>query len=366
MYPELIYQIALTKIPNIGDVHRKTLINLFGEASSVFKTPIRQLEKIEGIGKVRASNIKKFEDFYSCEAEIKFIEKYKIQPLFITSPEYPKRLTQCYDCPALLYYRGNADLNAEKIVSVVGTRNNSSYGKMICEQLIEGFRKQSILVVSGLALGIDTIAHKSALQNDLNSVGVLAHGLDRIYPSQNRLLAKKMTSQGGLLTDFVSNTNPDKQNFPRRNRIVAGICDALIVVESHAKGGSLITAEIAHSYNKDIFAMPGRVADLKSEGCNFLIKSNKAAMITSAQDLFANMNWVSKKASPIVQQKELFAKLGKEEQRLVSFLQQKDKAHIDDIYFSTGMNSSALAQALLNLEINSIITSLPGKYYQLI
>lgn len=366
MYPELIHQIALTKIPTIGDVHRKTLINLFGDASTIFKTPLRHLEKIDGIGKVRASKIKSFEDYISCEEEIEFIDKYKIQPLFITSPDYPKRLANCYDCPTLLYYRGSTNLNAEKIISVVGTRNNTHYGKMICEKLIEGFQKQSILVVSGLAFGIDTIAHKSALQNDLNSVGVLAHGLDRMYPSQNKLLAKKMMSQGGLLTDFMSNTNPDKQNFPRRNRIVAGICDALVVVESNARGGSLITAEIANSYNKDIFAMPGRIGDVKSEGCNFLIKSNKAALITSANDLFTNMNWMSKPGAPIVQQKELFAKLGTVEQKLLSILTPKNKIHIDEIYCKTSLNNSVLAQALLNLEINGMIHSLPGKYYQLI
>ena len=285
MYPDLLYQIALTLVPNIGDVHAKALINIYGDAQSVFKAKQKDLEKIEGIGTVRANSIKSFVNFDSSEEEIKFIEKYKITPLFITDENYPKRLLNCYDSPALLYYRGNADLNTSKIVSVVGTRDHSDYGKLVCEKLVKELSEENILIVSGLAFGIDTIAHKAALKNDLSTVGVVAHGLDRIYPTQNKALAKQMTEQGGLLTDFISNTDPNKQNFPRRNRIVAGMCDALVVVESSKKGGSLITAELGNGYNKDVFAIPGRSTDPKSEGCNYLIKNNKALLITCADDL---------------------------------------------------------------------------------
>jgi len=199
-----------------------------------------------------------------------------------------------YDSPALLYYRGNADLNTSKVVSIVGTRSNSEYGKSVCEKLIEELAAQNVLIASGLAFGIDTIAHKAALKNNLPTVGVLAHGLDRIYPTQNKNLARQMTEQGGLLTDFISNTNPDKQNFPKRNRIVAGMCDAIIVIESGKKGGSLITAELANGYNKDVFAIPGKTTDSKSEGCNYLIRQNKASLITAAADLVELMNWVPK------------------------------------------------------------------------
>jgi len=258
MNNDLLYQIALTLVPNIGDVHAKALINIYGNAQSIFKTKKKEPENIVGIGTSRARSIKDFTDFTSSEEEIKFIEKYKITPLFITDENYPKRLLNCFDSPSLLYYRGIADLNTSKIISVVGTRNNSAYGKMVCENFIRELRSENILVVSGLAFGIDTIAHKAALKNDLQTIAVLAHGLDRIYPQQNKALAKQIIEQGGLLTDFISNTSPDKQNFPKRNRIVAGMCDAVIVIESGKKGGSLITAELGNGFNKVFFAIPDR------------------------------------------------------------------------------------------------------------
>jgi len=197
MNNDLLYQIALTLVPNIGDVHAKALVNLYGSAESVFKAKKKDLENIEGIGIVRAKSIKGFEDFSGAENEITFIEKYKITPLFITDAAYPKRLLNCYDAPAMLYYRGNADINASKIIAVVGTRNNSDHGKNVCEKLIQELNAQDILIVSGLAFGIDTIAHKAALKNNLQTVGVLAHGMDKIYPAQNKTLAKQMATQGG-------------------------------------------------------------------------------------------------------------------------------------------------------------------------
>ena len=291
MNNDLLYRIALPLVPNIGDVHAKALINIYGDAGSVFKARKKDLENIEGIGTIRAKSIKDYNSFQSSEDEIKFIEKYKIDPLFITDKNYPQRLLNCYDSPLLLYYRGTANLNCTRIVSIVGTRNNSDYGKAVTEKLVEDLATENILIISGLAFGIDTIAHKSALKNNLPTVGVLAHGLDMIYPAQNKSLARQMTEKGGLLTDFRSNTNPDKQNFPRRNRIVAGICDALVVIESSAKGGSLITASLGNGYNKDVFAIPGRANDTKSEGCNYLIKNNKASLITGAGDLVEMMLW---------------------------------------------------------------------------
>ena len=366
MNNDLLYQVALTLTPNIGDVHAKALINIYGDAAAIFKAPKKQLENIEGIGSIRAGSIKAFKDFTSCEAEIKFIEKYKITPLFITDENYRKRLLNCYDSPSLLYYRGNADLNKINIVSIVGTRNHSEYGKQQCEKLIEELKEENILIVSVLAFGIDTIAHKASLKNNMHTVGVLAHGLDRIYPAQNKILAKQMTEQGGLLTDFISGTNPDKQNFPKRNRIVAGICDALVVIESGKKGGSLITAELANSYNKDVFALPGRVIDSKSEGCNFLIKNNKASLITGATDLLELMNWVPKEKKLQKKQRELFIELTPEEKIVVDILQQQDNIQIDELYFKTGLSSSAVAAALLMLEMQGISTAMPGKLYTIV
>ena len=362
---DLLYQIALTLVPNIGDVHAKALINLYGDAQSIFKAKRKELDAIEGIGTVRAKSIKDFTDFSSSEEEIKFIEKYKITPLFITNENYPKRLLNCYDSPALLYYRGNADLNTSKIISVVGTRNNSDYGKQVCEKFIDALHAENILVVSGLAFGIDTIAHKAALKNNLQTVAVLAHGLDRIYPQQNKTLAKQITEQGGLLTDFISNTNPDKQNFPKRNRIVAGMCDAVVVIESGKKGGSLITAELGNSYNKDVFAIPGRISDTKSEGCNYLIKNNKAALINSADDFLEMMNWKPILKSSAKKQRELFIELSPDEKIVVDILQLQDGIQIDELYFKSGLSSSAVATALLMLEMQNVIVSLPGKVYRL-
>ena len=366
MTNDLLYQVALTLVPHIGDVHAKTLVNLYGTATAVFKARKKELENIEGIGVIRAKSIKDFTDLARAEEEIKFIEKFKITPLFITGNGYPKRLLNCYDSPAMLYYRGNADLNGSRIISIVGTRNHGEYGRLVTEKLIEDLQAENILVVSGLAFGIDTIAHKAALKHHLKTVGVLAHGLDRIYPLQNKTLAKQMTVHGGLLTDFTSNTNPDKQNFPKRNRIVAGICDALIVIESGKKGGSLITAELGNGYNKDVFAIPGRTTDTKSEGCNYLIKNNKAALINSATDLLENMGWDEQKKIVIRKQRELFIELSADEKIIVDILQQQESIQIDELYFKSGLSSSGVAAALLMLEMQSIVLSLPGKVYKLV
>lgn len=365
MTNELLYQIALTLVPNIGDVHAKALINRYGDAQSIFKAKRKDLENQEGIGTVRANSIKAFSNFQSSEDEIKFIEQYKIVPLFINDKNYPQRLLNCYDSPILLYYRGNTDLNTSRIISIVGTRNHSEYGKTVCEKFVAELQQLNILVVSGLAFGIDTIAHKSALKNNHPTVGVLAHGLDRIYPPQNKTLAKQMVEQGGLLTEFMSNTNPDKPNFPKRNRIVAGMCDGLLVIESGKKGGSLITAELANSYNKDVFAIPGRTIDMKSEGCNYLIKNNKASLVTGATDLVEMMNWHEPKRNLQKKQRELFIELTEDEKVIVDILQQQDQIQIDQLYFKSGLSSSAVAAALLSMEMQGILICLPGKIFKM-
>ena len=366
MTNDLLYQIALTLVPNIGNVHAKSLVNMYGDAQSVFKAKRKDLENIEGIGTVRANSIKAFTDFSSCEEEIAFIEKYKITPLFITDSNYPQRLLNCYDSPVLLFYRGNAELNTSKIISIVGTRSNSDYGKHVCEKLVEGLAGENVLVTSGLAFGIDTIAHKAALKHNLPTLGVLAHGLDRIYPTQNKSLAKQMVGHGGLLTEFLSHTNPDKQNFPKRNRIVAGLCDAVVVIETGKKGGSLITAELGNNYNKDVFAIPGRIGDSKSEGCNYLIKNNKAALINGADDLLEMMNWKPIEKKAVKKQRELFIELNADEKTIVDILNQQEAVHIDELYFKSGLSSSAVAAALLMLEMQGVVLSMPGKMYKII
>lgn len=360
-----MFKIALTKIPNIGNVHAKSLMQVFKEPSQIFKASKFHLEKIEGIGSVRANSIKTFKDFDVCKKEIEFIQKHAIDALFFTDEKYPKRLLNCYDSPILLYYKGSSHLNASKIISIVGTRNNSEYGKQICEKFISDLKLKDALIVSGLAYGIDTIAHRAALNNNMETIGVLAHGLDRIYPSANKPLAKEMILNGGLLTEFMSGTNPDKQNFPNRNRITAGICDALVVVETSKKGGSLITAELANDYNKDVFAFPGKVNDIKSEGCNKLIQLNKAHLITHANDLLEMMQWNEVKSNLKKITPQLFYDLNKEELEILEFFKQKTDWQIDELCIQSKMNNSKIAAVLLSLEMNGIIISLPGKIYRL-
>jgi DNA processing protein len=367
MTTDLLFQLALAEVPNIGCVHAKILTQQFGDAQSIFKAKQTTLEKIEGIGIIRAKAIKAFADFSKAEEEIKFIEKYKIKPLFITDKNYPQRLLNCYDSPTLLFYKGDADLNAQKIIAVIGTRNHTDYAKQVTEKLIKELTGQNITVVSGLAYGVDAIAHKSSLKNDLPTIGVLAHGLDQIYPTQNAALAKDMLKHnGGLLTEFRSKTKPDKHNFPTRNRIVAGMSDATIVIETSIKGGSMITAELANGYNKDVFAFPGRVTDAKSEGCNYLIKNNKAMLLTDAEELIEVMGWEEKPQKlKIKSQKELFIELSKEERIIFDILKEKEAAPIDEINLLSGLSSSAVAAAILNLELQNVLVSLPGKLYRL-
>ena len=295
------------------------------------------LEKIEGIGTVRAASMQAFNGFKEAEQEIAFIEKYNIHPLFITDTSYPRRLLHCYDAPVLLYYKGTADLNASKIVAIVGTRNHTEYGKQVTETLVKSLSELDLVIVSGLAFGIDGIAHKCSLKHDVPTVGVVGHGLDRIYPTAHSNLAKDMLKQGGgLLTEFPSNTPPDKHNFPGRNRIVAGISDAVILVETGIKGGSMITAEIADSYNRDVFAVPGKITDPKSEGCNHLIKTNKAMLLDDAANFLDIMGWKEKLPAKKQTQKALFIQLNDDEQKIVELLREKPSMHIDEINLRSG------------------------------
>lgn len=366
MNDDLLYQLALTLVPNIGDVHAKILVNHFGDAKSIFQCKHSLLEKIEGIGLVRAKSIKGFDDFDIAEAELSFIEKYQIRPLFLSDKDYPQRLLNCYDSPTLLFYKGTADLNASKIVGIVGTRKNSDYGKNFTDKLVAELADQNILIISGLAFGIDAMAHKAAIKNNLPTVGVVGHGLDKIYPLENAGLAKEMVKEGGgIISEFFSGTIPDKHNFPLRNRVVAGLCDATVVVETEIKGGSMITAKLADAYNRDVFAVPGRTTDKKSNGCNHLIKNNKAILLTDGDELLEVMGWKEKKVKPRPQ-KELFIELSADEKQITQLLQEKEMMHIDELNLRSGLNSSAVAAAILNMELQGIIGSLPGKMYRLL
>ena len=366
MYEERIYQIALTLIDGIGCVQAKTLIDRFGTAADVFKAHPHQIETIEGIGTVRAHAIKHFNNFSQAEEEIKFCDKHSIQPLFITDKGYPKRLLNCYDSPTILYYRGTADLNAPKAVTIIGTRSNTEYGKAITEKMVEDFKEHSILVISGLALGIDSIAHKAAINNSLATVGVLGHGLDTIYPSQNKILAKEMLMNGGLITEFRKGTIPEAFNFPRRNRIAAGMSDVTIVIETQKKGGSMITAEMAYQYNRDLFAVPGRITDHKSKGCLHLIQQNKAIVYTGVEEFITTMGWELNPVKSMKKQRELFIEYTPDEKIIMDILSEKEISHIDELHVRSGLNSSSIAAAILNLELQNVILSMPGKIYKVL
>jgi DNA processing protein len=367
MTNELLYQLALTLVPNIGDVHAKILVQQLGDAKSVFEAKQTTLEKIEGIGTVRARSIKEFNEFHLAEEEIKFIDKYKIKTLFLTDRDYPRRLLNCYDSPTLLFYKGKADLNASRVLGIVGTRSNTEYGKQFTEKLVKDLEDEAIVIISGLAFGIDAIAHKAALKYGLPTVGVVGHGLDKMYPYEHTSLAKDMVKQGGgILSEFFSGTKPDKHHFPLRNRIVAGLCDATVIVETHIKGGSMITAKLADAYNRDVFAVPGRTIDKYSSGCNHLVKHNKAILLTDTEELLEVMGWKERKKEGSKKQRELFIELSAEEKQVLQLLQEKEAVHIDEINLKTGLNSSAVAAAILNLELQNVISSLPGKMYKLL
>lgn len=364
MEEDLKYKIGITLIPGIGDILAKNLISYCGSPEGVFKEKKTKLQKIPGIGTILADAIRNHNVLERAEEEIKFIQKFKINPLFYLDENYPQRLKHCADSPVMLYYKGKADLNMRRIVSIVGTRDATLYGKKICQDLIEGLAEHEVMIVSGLAYGIDICAHKAALTAGLPTIGVLAHGLDKIYPPSHRSTAEKMLANGGLLTEFLSDTKPDRENFPKRNRIVAGMADATIVVESRDEGGSLITADIANSYNRDVFAFPGKVDDEFSIGCNRLIKNNKAALIESAPDVLRLMGWEKQKGKQKpVRQKSLFLNLSPDEETLVSVLNDKKALHVDELCLASKLSTSKVALLLLNLELTGVVRSLPGKLY---
>lgn len=363
-HEELFYQIALTFTPGIGAKTGKALLDRFGSAKQVFQTSVKELKNAEGVGEIKAKGFKDADVLKRAEKELDFVLENNITALF-NGFKYPHRLTNCSDAPLLLYYKGTANLDAAKIVAIVGTRKNTDYGHKLCEELIEGLQHlEDILIVSGLALGIDAIAHKKCVQAGLPTVGVLGHGLDRMYPYTHKQLAQQMTEHGGVLAEFPSETLPDRTNFPMRNRIVAGMSDVTVVVESNKEGGALITAHMASGYNREVAAFPGRVNDSRSAGCNELIRTNIAAMITRPEDLIEQLNWNKGNKQRVVQ-KQLFLNLSEDEQKIVDLLQTKDSTHADELYHHTGLPSSQLAATLLQLEMMGVVRTLPGKYYKI-
>ena len=361
----LFYQIALTLIPGVGAVNSRLLLKHFGSAEELFKAKKSQLLAIPGIGEKTANSILQHDFFERAEKEMDFVEKYKIRTFFYTSEDYPKRLKNCYDAPVLLYYKGNADLNSSKVVSIVGTRKATQYGRELTNSLVDELQKHNVLVVSGLAYGIDAMAHKACLRQNTPTIGVVGHGLDRIYPAQHRSLAEKMISNGGLLTEFPSQTNPDRENFPKRNRIVAGLADATIIVEASLTGGALITAELANSYNRDVFSFPGNITEEFSAGCNFLIKTNRANLITSAKDLEYLLGWKNSDSKEDKTQLSLPLNLSADEKKIVDVILSKNQIAVDELALETQLPQSKLAITILGLEMQGVIIAMPGKVYKM-
>jgi len=359
-------KIAISLIPGIGSVTARNLIAYVGSVEGVFLEKEQNLMKIPGIGEVNAQRVVRQNVLDRAKREVDFIQKNRIQAFFYLDENYPTRLKNCSDAPIILYYKGNANLNERRIISVVGTRNATNYGKEICDELIRSFSEKNyrIMVVSGLAYGIDVQAHKACLKYQVPTVGVFAHGLDTVYPQLHAPIASKMLENGGLLSDFISETKIDRQNFLRRNRIIAGLADATIIVESAEKGGALVTADIANSYNRDVFAFPGRSTDLYSRGCNKIIKLNEAVLVESQADIEKAMNWDIKVSTNRAVQTSLFVELTVDEQKLIDLLKGGDR-FVDEITIETKLPMNKVSALLLSLEFKGLVVSLPGKMYRL-
>ena len=362
----LLYQIGLTLIPGVGDVLGKKLVSLCGSAEAVFREPRHHLKKMPRVGDLLARAVGNKEILLRAEKEVVFVDRFHISAFFFQDSGYPQRLKHCFDSPVLLFYKGTAALNPPRVIGIVGTRSATAYGKSVTREIVAGLVQQQVLVVSGLAYGIDSCAHRSSLDYGLNTVGALGHGLDTVYPWLHRSLAEKMVTQGGLITEFLSGTKPDRTNFPKRNRIIAGLCDAIVVVEAGRKGGALITADIANSYNRDVFAIPGRVNDPYSDGTNYLIRTNRASLIQKAEDIEYLMGWKDSAVQAQPVQRKFFMEMTPAEEQIVAKLQEKGKLGIDEICILTENPMSKVSASLLNLEFEGVIKCSPGKMYELI
>ena len=364
MKDDLLYLIALKKIPLIGDITAKKLISHFGSAQNVFAQPKSALEKVTGIGSKITQNILSARCLHEAETELQFTQKQNISIITYTDEQYPPSLKQCVDSPILFYQKGNIHLQNKRLLSIVGTRNITSYGTAFCEKLIEELASLNVVIVSGYAYGVDITAHKAAMKHRLQTVACLAHGLNTIYPAAHSKYCEAMEENGGFITDFSSQSPFDRKNFLSRNRIIAGLSQATVVVESGLKGGSLVTADIAFSYNREVFAVPGRTTDPYSMGCNELIRNGKATLLTSAKDLIYQLGWDT--PAPKAVQQELFVILSPEEETISAFLKANGKQSLDELALGCQMPIYQLSNLLFQMEIKGVIKPLPGKRFEAI
>lgn len=365
---ELLHILALTRVEGIGDVVAKKLINHCGSAENVFNAKPNYLKSIDGIGDNLIKKLKDKTVFEKAEKELRFIENEKIKALFYLNENYPERLKHCVDGPIMLFASGTVNLDTRKVISIVGTREITSYGTAFCKAMVEDLAVFNPTIVSGFAYGVDIVAHQAAMDHGLQTIGVLAHGLNQIYPKTHKKYVAKIEENGGFLTEFWSTSNPEKENFVKRNRIVAGISEATIVIESAEKGGSLITAMIANDYNRDVFAVPGRTTDKFSQGCINLIKTQRANLMTSAADLIYILNWeiASQNRNDKVVQKQLFISLDNDEQKIYDYLQKTGKQVLDIIALECDFPIFRISTLLLNMELKGVIRPLPGKLFEAI
>ena len=359
----LVEEIALTLIPNFGPRKIRSILQHL-DVDDFFRVSKRRLKEIPGIGEKSLIHLNREEALNKAEQYLNYFERNEIQPVFFHSVDFPYRLNHCDDAPVLLFKRGEMNYNDSKVISIVGTRNATNYGKKCIDEFLEGIKDNNTVVVSGLAYGIDIYAHQRCIELGIQTIGVLGHGLDRIYPSIHKNIANQMLENGGLLSEFLPGTLPDREHFPMRNRIVAGMCDATIVIESGEKGGSMITAELANDYSRDVFAFPGNVENEFSKGCNLLIQKQKAHLITTSADFIRWMNWDTSIENVSIQ-KSLFPNLNEEEQLILKIIEEKKEISLDLLGLKTDINSSKLSGILLKLELEGIVQQLPGMMYKI-
>ncbi|WP_159022046.1 DNA-processing protein DprA [Formosa sp. L2A11] len=362
---EILYVLALQHVSNIGDVGAKKLIAHCGSAEAVFKEKKHVLAKIDGIGTLRLKGLGLSTHLKAAELELEFIKEHAINCLYFKAANYPEKLKHCIDGPILLFQSGAIDLESKRIISIVGTRKITTSGIAFCEKLIEELAPFNPVIVSGFAYGTDITAHKAAMKNGLQTIGCLAHGLNQTYPKVHKKYVADVDKHGGFLTDFWSSSVFDRNNFLKRNRIIAGVSSATIVIESAERGGSLVTADIANSYSRDVFAVPGRPTDRLSIGCNNLIKQQKAQLLSTPLDVAYMLNWQLEAKQKVIQ-KQLFVELDNQEQLIFNFLKTADKQILDTIAIECGLPIFKTASVLLNMELKGVIRPLPGKLFELI
>tara|TARA_B110000503_G_scaffold91399_1_gene137976 strand:- start:2215 stop:3321 length:1107 start_codon:yes stop_codon:yes gene_type:complete len=362
---ELFHTLALQRVPNLGDASAKKLLQVVGSAEGVFKEKTTTLLKVDGIGRQKLKDLNTSNAFVDAEREMEYIDSNQISCSFFKDDNYPERLKHCLDGPLLLFCRGDINLMSKRIISVVGARNITTYGRDFCVKLINELAPTNPTIVSGFAYGADITAHKAAIENGLQTIGCLAHGLNQMYPKTHKKYVSQVEENGGFITDFWSSDKIERTNFLKRNRIIAGMSEATIVIESAEKGGSLVTADIANSYDREVFAAPGRTTDSQSKGCNNLIKTQQARLLTSAADIVYMLGWKLEDFKAKPQQKQLFIELSAEEQVIFDYLKENDKQVLDLIALHCKVPTFKVSSLLLSMELKGVVRPLPGKLFQI-